>query len=344
MAALLLLVAAALIVWLGVVPDAREASGPATPQPLEASDRVELAADIRRVAALVEADAGERADSYLGAVARELQQLGEAIDADDSLSRDDISAALRRLLPYAQAAYERAGVSEAAPANLSRLIEAALREVNEPPSADGVPSAEVPLEPPAGDLQAGEQAAGPAEGGQPAGGLDDMLAALERGQELPPGLGSAPTPTAINPDAFNDNDYDQEVPGRVPRGADDPNAPQQVVGGARIGAAEDAGAGVGDAAGQGVQPLGDGVVTEFGAPPELAAEMTLEDADQGDGRRIRLDMAPEGENGGALPEGERADSAQWQRLPEQEVNRSLLSPQERDVVRQYFRALTQDGG
>ncbi len=321
---------------------------PQVAAPLTAAQRDEIGADIRRVAALVEADAVDRADPYLQAVARELQQLGLAIAGGAPPDRAEIARALERLLPHATQAYERAGVGEAAPENLSRLIEAALREVR--PPTPGTPGGVNPEFPP-GMFPPGTPAGTPAPGAAgedvvaggeaPAEGLGDMLAALERPEAAQFQLPSPAPPQ----EGEVDNGYDyidpNDVALQLERQRNDA-ARQGQAGGAPAGAAAEAGVGEGDAAGEGVQPLENGAVTTFGEPLAVVGEMVIGDPNQGDGQRIRMDMPPEGGDL-ALRAGDRNDGGGWRQLPEREVDRGLLPPQDRGVVQQYFRTLTQGG-
>ncbi|MCC6736998.1 MAG: hypothetical protein IT534_12840 [Bauldia sp.] len=343
-AAVLLVVAVALVAF-GVATREAAAPVPVAPEtPITAAERAEVAEDVRRIAALIAADAEQRTDPYLAAVARELGTAAEAIAAGEARDRTAIADELRRLLPYAAAAYAGAGVAEGAPQNLAGLIEAAARGVEAPapaataPMTGGLPpNAAAPAGP--GNAIAG---GGPTDATQPT--LDALLDALERPETGPRPtiqgpLGAAPAGAveAEEEPYFNP----LQMQGGTPPGAEG-NQPGQFIGGAPAGAAAEAGLAEGDAVGGGARPLGDGVVTEFGALPTPTEEMVLGDPRAGDGRRIRLD-APAAADGTVLAAGERTDGAGWQRLPEQAVARTLLPPALLDVLSRYFKPAPEAG-
>ncbi|MCW5715783.1 MAG: hypothetical protein KIT43_14835 [Bauldia sp.] len=339
-AAIALLVAALVIVATGLGrPDVAVVTE-ASATVLDADEREEIAENVRRIAALINADATARNDPFLAAVARELEQVGQAVAADAAMDRGDIAAALERLRSHAAAAYQAAGVAEGAPTDLTRLVEAAIREIQAPAAAAAAPAGD--FAPPAGTPSA-PQAAGPGEtlperagAGEVDLPLGEMLAALEEDRQLPPqGFGVAAT-AAGEVDVPQYDDI-------AAQGAPAPGQPGQaeveveLAGMVPAGAAANAGAEEGDAVGGGTRDLEDGTVTEFGDPLAMAGEMLLADAEQGDGRRIRLDAPPDA-MALALAAGEATDGGGWVRLVEHEISRPSLPPELRRILQAYFGA------
>jgi hypothetical protein len=100
-----------------------------------------------------------------------------------------------------------------------------------------------------------------------------------------------------------------------------------------VGAAADAGAGEGDRAGNGTRPLGDGVPARADLAP--GADMMLPDQAGNDGRRIRIELAPQTALSDVAPPtagGER----NWRRAGEQPIARSAPDAQDQKVVGRYF--------
>lgn len=308
---------------------------------LDAGERQDIADDVRRIAALLDADATARNDAFLAAVARELAQVGTAVANDAMLDRGDIAEALERLRGHAAAAYQAAGVAEGAPTDLTRLVDAALREVRAP--ATGAET------PPVGELAAPGEAGPPTPPAAGTGGnlaergeagaadlpLEEMLAALEEDRVLPPQRAGVAA-TAIGEAAAPQYDDIAAQGARPPGQPDLPEVQVELAGMVPAGAAANAGAEEGDAVGGGTRELEDGNVTEFGEPLAVAGEMLLADAEQGDGRRIRLDAPPDAA-ALALAAGEITDGGGWVRLAERDIARPSLPPELRQVLQGYFR-------
>ncbi|MCW5715044.1 MAG: hypothetical protein KIT43_11075 [Bauldia sp.] len=331
-AAMALFIGAAMLAALTYAPAAGVGTGatlPAQPAILAEAEREDVAEEIRRIAMALAEDAERRDDPYLGAIARELERVAEAVATEPTLDRAGLTADLERLRANTADAYGRAGETAGATGDLTRLVDGALREVIEGPRGAS------PLSPEPGPRPA-------MEGGEPA-----APAAGEPGPDaaapaaFPPGAMPSPTPPGPGAAANTDDLYELEALNvaaaeAARRAARNLDQPGQLAGAVPIGAAADAGIGEGDAAGRGVRPLEGGAVTEFGTPPEIAGEMVLEDAREGDGRRLRMDTAPPGAGTGIpLAEGERTDAG-WRQLPEQEVTRTIIQPSAADVLTRYF--------
>ena len=106
-------------------------------------------------------------------------------------------------------------------------------------------------------------------------------------------------------------------------------------GGQSAGAAANAGAGEGDRAGDGVQPLGRGNTAKSA---DLAAleQMLLPDPERRDGGRIRIDMPPDATLADvAAPTADA--SGGWRRVQEQPVERPAFAAEGRRIVGRYFK-------
>lgn len=332
--ALSLFLAAAILVALsaarGATPPAAMPDAP-PPAILAEPERAEVVEEIRRVAAALAEDAERRDDAYLGAIARELERLGETLVAEPAPDRADIAADLARLRANTADAYDRAGEAAGGAGNLTRLMDEALRDLAEGPRDAVRAAAAEPGTPPA-----------PAEAGTE-GALPDG-----RG---PDGAGTPPAPPGVLPTApppptgagETDDLYELEARNVAAaeaqrRAARNQQQPGELAAAVPIGAAADAGIGEGDMAGRGVRPLDAGVVTEFATPPAIEGEMILEDGRAGDGRRLRVEAPPEGQAAAALAAGELTDGRGWRRLPEQEVTRTPVRPEDAGVLVRYFGA------
>ncbi|MGD9739107.1 MAG: hypothetical protein AB7O56_11120 [Bauldia sp.] len=352
------LVAATIPAWLpiGVALLAAVAVGltaisedPETAPPAPAVERAEIAAvapetgeDIVEIAELIAADAERRDDPYLRALARELDALGAAIEANPEFDRALATRELARLLPLADDAYARTGVAEGVPENLARLVADAMADVAGMPR----PALLAPAEE-GGGGNAGGGAEGPAAGaGTPtpeidlaAVGFDDVTDRIPRNlPDFPDNVLGAPMPGQIGPAEELDYAAQGRIEGAPQAGPEAANNPAEAPGGAApAGAAANAGDAAGDAAGEGVQPLQDGTVTRFEDLPAPGDAMALPEAADGNGRRIRLDAPPDAA-AIALAAGTRTDGAGWLHLPESAVARPLLPLAARDMLRGYFTA------
>jgi hypothetical protein len=286
---------------------------------------VEAAANLRRMAELLDKDAEERSDPYLRTIARTLERLSS--DAvRPGIDRRVLTSALNQLLGHARQAYGQTSNADrgATPRDVVQQLQAALDDI------------------------AGIQQATAAAPREPEGGAGNVAAA-ERGQA------SRPTPPSERTAVGNRSSPETATPGRRPAGRDDllkdlddydpvdPRiekerafAEQQRRARAAAqsaGAAKDAGLGEGDRAGDGTRPLGNGGTT---ASTELTpgAEMVLPDQ-AGDGRRIRIELPPDVALSGVAPPTA-GSGTEWQRSREQAIERVAPGAEGRKVVGRYF--------
>jgi hypothetical protein len=287
---------------------------------------------VRRVAELVAKGAEERNDPYLQAVARSLDQLGERIERGE-LARTQIDSELDRLFEHLGRALESddAALSELLTSfsETGPNVAAAVQEGLEPAPAGELGEARA-------TPQGAEPDARPSSGPPPS--LADILTELELRFEPP----DAPTASAT-PDAGGATtqgfytDIDPELVAELERRRQLSLQRAQQAAGQPVGAAEQANEGAGDVAGEGVQPLQRGLNDTFGQREEAPESETvaLPEGAQGEGPRIRREVAPEAELSevealAVSPQGE------WRRAREAEGRRERLGIMDREVVSRYF--------
>ncbi len=287
----------------------------------------EAAANLRRIAELLGKDAQERSDPYLRTIARTLERL--SADAErPSVDRHTLAGALEQLLAHARRAYGQA--TDAAREQASR---------------DVVQQLQTALDDITGNRQA--RAAAPPE----AGGRDGAgnVATAERGQTGRPAQPSerktasvgTPLQTAVlgrQPtldDLLKDlDDYDPVDPRVEKERAFADQQRRARAASQSVGAAQDAGQGDGDRAGDGTRPLGNGAAA---AATELApgVEMLLPDQAAANGGRIRIELPPEMALSAVAPPTA-GTGGEWQRAREQAITRAMPGPEDRKVIGRYF--------
>jgi hypothetical protein len=286
----------------------------------------EAAANLRRIAELLDKDAEERSDPYLRTIARTLERLSS--DAvRPGIDRRVLTSALNQLLGHARQAYGQTSNADrgATPRDVVQQLQAALDDI-------------------AGIQQT--RAAAPRE---PEGGAGNVAAA-ERGQAGRPtpsserrAVGSRSSPGTATPDRqparWDDllkdlDDYDPIDPRIEKERAFAEQQRRARAAAQSAGAAKDAGLGEGDRAGEGTRPLGNGGAT---ASTELApgAEMVLPDQAADNGRRIRIELPPDVALSGVAPPTA-GSGIEWQRSREQAIDRAAPSAEGRKVVGRYF--------
>src|SRR6266446_3688814 len=324
------LIVAALLIQL-VPPDVLAVSRGSIAGPeLEASftgrQRVEAAANLRRIAELLGKDAQERSDPYLRTIGQTLQRL--SADAErPSVDRHALAGALEQLLAHARRAYGQA--TDAAGGQASR---------------DMVQQLQTALDDITGNRQARTAAAPEADRRDGAGNG----AAAARGQTGRPAQPSerktasvgTPPQTAVAgrqptlDDLLKDlDDYDPVDPRVEKERAFADQQRRARAASQSVGAAKDAGQGDGDRAGDGTRPLGNGAA----AVTELApgVEMLLPDQAVANGGRIRIELPPEPLRSGVAPPTAGA-GGEWQRAREQAIARAAPGPEDRRVIGRYF--------
>lgn len=329
-----LLVLALGLVWLSQIETDSIAVAPSAP-PAEAAvpavepDRVELAADLRAIAAILAQDGRSRSDPILQGIASELNDLGREVATNSELEAATLATELERLRDLAEGAYERIGLGEEDAGNNARLIQNALDEVavDAAPLAAANPEETPPAAPPEEDdgrqavgLDGGEHAPGGAV--IPPAGLDVDVEDLA-GDNDAPGVVQA-NPRGAAPLVDYDTPYDDG-------GLGDRALPQE---GELIGVGDGF---AGDQAGLGQAELFGPDGTPI-TPGEIAGQVVLVDDDPANGRMIRLNLPPIADLMGV--DGEGLDDADgWRQFDEQEVQRAAVPAAAREAVGRYFQAM-----
>ena len=302
---------------------------------LSGQQAADVAANLRRIAELLGKDADDRSDQYLRSIARTLERLSLDVQGA-AIDQRLLTGKLQNLVTHARQAYGQGSnvTQRAAPRDVVQQLQAALddiagnREVAagsphagaDEPRPDSGPAPQERARRPAQPLE--RKTAGPqttlvtAPQGQRAAGWDAALKDLD--------------------------DYDLNDP-RIERERAFAEQQRRARTEAQsAGAAKDAGAGEGDRAGEGTRQLGNGstAVTELSP----GAEMLLPDQTAGNGRRIRIELAPEAGLSKVAPPPAGNSSGAWQRGAEQTVEREALAPADRKVVGRYFTRSAGDHG
>ena len=288
----------------------------------------EAAANLRRIAELLDKDAEERSDPYLRTIARTLERLSSEAERQ-GVDRRVVASALNRLLGHARQAYGQTSNADrgATPRDVVQQLQAALDDI-------------------AGIRQAGAAAAHEPDAGAGPGNI----AAAEQGQadrpaqpsERKTGGGRTPSEAATpnaRPASWDDllknlDDYDPVDPRIEKERAFAEQQRRARAASQSAGAAQDAGQGDGDRAGDGTRPLGNGGAT---TSTELVpgAEMLLPDQAANSGRRIRIELAPDVVLSGIAPPTA-GSGTEWQRVPEHAIERPAPDAESRKVVGRYF--------
>ncbi|MCC6735468.1 MAG: hypothetical protein IT534_05000 [Bauldia sp.] len=354
--ALLAVFAAALL--LAPLPPASAPDRALPPSLLVGATEAEtIAAELRTLAAEIAADAAERDDPFLAAIATATAATAQNLADGTPVERAPLAAELARLGEYAAAAYGATGAPSGRAEALSRIAGATAAGRGPTGAAAAPPSGGGPDAAPGA---AGDPAGSTAPGAAGEAGTPERLrpeGAAGPDTPSPGNLAARPaaapeiTGTAVqeicNFDAGadcaaagGDNPFGLER-GNVdlppdPGGATPPNAAEgpAMANGQLVGPAADAGAGEAVFAGQGTRPLGD-VPVDGPGPLPGGGTMLLRDRGTGTGDRIRIDMPPPA-GGAAVLEAGTPPAGDWRTLPEAPVARPLLPPAERAVAARYF--------
>src|SRR5215831_2532076 len=288
----------------------------------------EAAANLRRIAELLDKDAEERSDPYLRTIARTLDRLSSEAERQ-GVDRRVVASALNRLLGYARQAYGRTSNADrgATPRDVVQQLQAALDDIAGSRQAGAAASHEFGSSAGLGNIAAAEQG----QAGRPA-----------QPSERKTGGGRTPSEAATpnaRPASWDDllknlDDYDPVDPRIEKERAFAEQQRRARAASQSAGAAQDAGQGDGDRAGDGTRPLGNGGAT---TSTELVpgAEMLLPDQAANNGRRIRIELAPDVVLSGVAPPTA-GSGTEWQRVQEQAIERWAPDAESRKVVGRYF--------
>jgi hypothetical protein len=287
------------------------------------------AANLRRIAELFGKDAEERSDPYLRSIARTLERLSSEPERPGADLRV-LANALDRLLGHARQAYGQTSSADrgATQRDAVQQLQAALDDI-------------------AGNRHAEAAALRQPDDGVHAGNVAETA----RGQASPPAQPSerkaagirtgSKTATPNRQPSWEDllkdlDDYDPVDPRIEKERAFADQQRRARAASQSAGAAQDAGQGDGDRAGEGTRPLGYGGST---ALTELTpgAEMLLPDQPAPDGGRIRMELPPDVLlSGVAPPTAGSGTGAEWQRAREEAVARAAPSAEDRKILGRYF--------
>ncbi|MCW5716476.1 MAG: hypothetical protein KIS68_01475 [Bauldia sp.] len=311
--------------------------------PVTEIERVQTAANLRAIAAIIREDGVRRADPTLQMLAAQMEDLANRLNDGTATNHNEVYDELARLNNLTAAAYQRAGERAGGAGDQSRLVQAALENFDPTRvarEAEAARLAALPPPPPQANPEAADVdvpfearvlRGGETEGAGAAGVAPGMGVRAEDINQTPgiPGnradlIGDV---SGIDP---------EDIYG--PEGPDGPGGPIPApAGGEMVGLA--GGAEAGDVAGVGGADL-------FGGANPIAAitaagEMMLEDRNPAGGRTIILDLPPLAQLLGV--DGAPPGAGGWENRTEQQVTRTPVPVPDREVVQRYFDAMMAGG-
>jgi hypothetical protein len=236
--------------------------------------------------------------------------------------------ALDRLLAHTRRAYGQASetASTGAPRDVVQQLQAALDNIAGKHQAGAAPPREPNGREAAGNIAAADRG----QRGRPAQPSERKTASVAT-----PSQTATPGPQRSWDELLKDlDDYDRVDPRFEKERAFADQQRRARAASQSVGAAQDAGQGDGDRAGDGTRPLGNGSAA---ASAELApgAEMLLPDQPAANGGRIRIELPPEAALSAVAPPTA-GTGGEWRRAREQAVTRAVPSLEDRKVVGRYF--------
>jgi hypothetical protein len=295
---------------------------------LSRDQAADTAANLRRIAEILDQDGAQRSDPYLRTIARTLERLSGEV-ARAAIDRPRLARELGQLLAHAQQAYaqsNRPADQTAPPRHPTDLLRSALDEITGGRQAGAAPARD-PDAPKttAADRNAPGPPSQPQErrtSGTPTA-AERIAAAVRR-------LAGADIPwlfideDGAEVDARSQLERLMAEEERRARSATQP-----------AGAAANAGRGEGDRAGDGVQPLGRGALAKT-TDPAATEQMLLPDPQSREGGRIRIEIPPNAVLSD-VADATSIASGGWRRVQEQSVERPTLEAEGRRIVGRYFK-------
>jgi hypothetical protein len=295
---------------------------------LSGDQAADTAANLRRIAEVLDQDGAQRSDPYLRTIARALERLSAEVGRA-AIDRPQLARELGQLLAHAQRAYAQSGGpadQSAPPQHPTDLLRSALDEITGGRHADAAPARD-----PAAPKATAADRNPPGRPSQPqdrkASGTptpaEQIAAAVRRltGEDIP-WLFVDEDGAEVDPRSQLERLMAEEE--RRARSA------------ARsAGAAANAGRGEGDQAGDGVQPLGRGADAKA-TDPAATEQMLLPDPQGREGGRIRIEIPPNAVLSD-VAEATSIASGGWRRMQEQSVERPTLEAEGRRIVGRYFK-------
>jgi len=330
---------------------------------LTATERLAVSETLRAEAARVTRDPDAASDTYVQALMREVDRVGQDIAAGTIVTREDLGRELERLLSHAGGAGP--GTGGAGMDDLSRLVGELLETL-----ASGTTMAAAARASGRDGADAGAPPQPGAEGGSAVSNIED---------ETGTAAGDRTDSTTLSAGAFNDRSeprFEQQAVAETclqtlvdgddldcvrhgtmpePQGMVRAESPAQTAltstatseaekaaSGFVIGSSERSGEGDSALAGRGSQELDGGRPWLQPDESEFNVEVALDDRETlGEAQRIRLNRPPPPDATAAAPDAVSGDSAGWRRLAERETGRDRLDPGVRDVVARYFKPGTE---
>jgi len=295
---------------------------------LSSDQAADTAANLRRIAEILDQDGAQRSDPYLRTVARALERLSAEVGRA-AIDRPRLARELGQLLAHAQQAYaqsDRPADQTAPPRHPTDLLRSALDEITGGRQAGAAPARDpdapkttaADRNPPGRPSQPQERRAG----GTPTP-AEQIAAAVRR-------LAGADIPWLLVDEDGAEVDARSQLERLM---AEEERRARSATQSA--GAAANAGRGEGDRAGDGVQPLGRGAGAKP-TDPAATEPMLLPDPQSREGGRIRIEIPPNA----VLSDVAAATSVAsggWRRLQEQSVERPTLEAEGRRIVGRYFK-------
>jgi hypothetical protein len=295
---------------------------------LSRDQAADTAANLRRIAEVLDQDGAQRSDPYLRTIARALEHLSAEVGRA-AIDRPRLARELGQLLAHAQQAYSQSNrpADQTAPLqHPTNLLRSALDEITGGRQAGAAPAPDpaVPKataadrNPPGRPSQAQDRRAG----GTPTP-AEQIAAAVRR-------LTGADIPWLLVDEDGAEVDPRSQLERLM---AEEERRARSAAQSA--GAATHASRGEGDQAGDGVQPLGRGALTKT-TDPAATEQMLLPDPQSREGGRIRIEIPPNAVLSD-VAEATSIASGGWRRMQEQSVERPTLEAEGRRIVGRYFK-------
>jgi hypothetical protein len=294
---------------------------------LSGDQAADTAANLRRIAEVLDQDGAQRSDPYLRTIARALERLSAEVGRA-AIDRPQLARELGQLLAHAQQAYAQSGRpadQSAPPQHPTDLLRSALDEITGGRQADAAPARD-----PAAPKATAADRNPPGRPSRPqdrrASGTptpaEQIAAAVRRltGEDIP-WLFIDEDGAEVDPRSQLERLMAEEE--RRARSAQP------------AGAAANAGRGEGDQAGDGVQPLGRGPGAKT-TDPAATEQMLLPDPQGREGSRIRIEIPPNAVLSD-VAEATSIANGGWRRVQEQSVERPTLEAEGRRIVGRYFK-------
>ena len=295
---------------------------------LSGDQAADTAANLRRIAEVIDQDGAQRSDPYLRTIARALERLSAGVERA-AIDRPRLARELGQLLAHAQQAYAQSGrpADQAAPPrNATDLLRSALDEITGGRQAGAAPERD-PAAPKA-------TAANRNPPGRPSQPQDPKASGTSTAAEQIAAAVRRLTGSDI-PWLFVDEDGAEVDPrSQLERlMAEEERRARSAAQSA--GAAANASRGEGDQAGDGVQPLGRSAGAKT-TDPAATEQMLLPDPQSREGGRIRIEIPPNAALSDVAAPSSVAGGG-WQRVQEQSVERPTLEAEGRRIVGRYFK-------